>query len=101
MKNKISWEKIMSTDLIEHRIPEFPYPEKSCIYCKKNMTLVKTLHFHEFPANYKAIYVCYNKSCPAFDEPAERAYVKVYYSNEYAAKHLDGILLHFNAPWKA
>lgn len=65
------------------------------------MSLVKTLHLIDRPENYKAIFVCYNKSCQAFDEAAERAYVKVYYSSEIAARYLDGIMLHFNAPRKS
>jgi len=98
--NEVSLEQIFSSGLMEHRIQGFPYPEKFCVYCNKPMTLVKTLHVIDAAEHYKAIYVCYNASCEAYDEEAERAYVKVYYSSELAAENLDRIMLHFYAPRK-
>jgi hypothetical protein len=100
MQNEISLEQVFSSGLMEHRIPGFPYPKKNCVYCNKDMTLVKTLHVVNMQEHYKAVYVCYNTSCEAFDEAAERAYVKVYYSSELAAQYLDRIMLHFYAPRK-
>lgn len=97
---KMTIEQLMSIGLIEKRIAGFPYPVKFCVYCNKEMLLVKTLHIQESPENFKAIYVCYNTRCEAYDEPAGRAYVKVYYSTERAASMLDNITLHFHAPWK-
>lgn len=80
-----------SSDLIETRYPNFPYPDKNCPYCNKILTLAKTIHIKSMPFEFKCVYVCYNPSCDAYDEPGDRAYVKVYYSSEYAAKVLDYI----------
>lgn len=100
MMNSIDSDIIFSKNLIETRYPNFDYAIKNCFYCKKELTLVKTYHLLDTPFDYKGIYVCYNQSCDAFDEPAQRAYVKVYYSSPRAAKYLDGIKSNIIQPKK-
>lgn len=97
---EIEYETLFSLDLIEKRLPDFPYPEKNCVYCSKFMTMVKTYHLVDSPEDYKAIYVCYNPSCDAYDEPAEKAYVRVYYSSKKAAFSLDRIRSKIEQPEK-
>jgi hypothetical protein len=97
---EIDYDTLFSTNLVQTRFSNFPYAEKFCAYCNKNMTLVKTYHLADFPADYKAIYVCYNSSCEAYDEPAQRAYVKVYYSSELAASMMDNIKSNIYQPGK-
>ena len=87
----ITHENLFSLGVLETRYPFFPYPEKECLYCSKNMELVKTIHIKDYPFEYKAIFVCYNATCEAYDEAAHKAYVKVYYSSELAASRLDSI----------
>lgn len=70
-------------------ITGFPYPEKPCAYCNKKCTLVDAIHVTESPEVYKALYVCMNDKCEAFDEPARKAYAKVYYSSEEAYEKLE------------
>lgn len=100
MNDSVTDDIIFSTKLVECRYADFPYPKKLCIYCNKMMTLTKTLHLVNSPSDYKAIYICYNKSCDAYDEPASKAYAKVYYSSPRAAKYLDGINVGVQQPRK-
>lgn len=100
MAMEIDYDTIFSRNLIETRYPNFPYAEKFCSYCNKQMTLVKSYHLVESPQDYKAIYICYNPSCEAYDEPAQRAYVKVYYSSEVAAFSMDRIRSNITQPRK-
>jgi hypothetical protein len=67
----------------------FPYPEKQCTYCNKKCTLVDAIHVTESPEIFKALYICMNDKCDAFDEPARKAYAKVYYSSEEAYEKLE------------
>lgn len=71
------------------RILNFPYPVKPCAYCKKNCELVDALHVQKNPELFKALYICKNPRCEAFDEPARKAYAKVYYSSEEALQKLE------------
>jgi len=70
-------------------INDFPYPEKQCTYCNKKCTLVDAIHVAESPEIFKALYICMNDKCDAFDEPARKAYAKVYYSSEEAYQKLE------------
>ncbi len=70
-------------------IPGFPYLDKHCTYCNKKLQLVDAIHVTESPEIYKALYICMNDRCEAFDEPARKAYAKVYYSSEEAYEKLE------------
>lgn len=99
--NKIfDYDQVFSTHLINGKMTDFPYPVKQCYYCNKDLTLMKAIHIIETPYEYKAIYVCFNKSCAAYDELAEKAYVKVYYSSQNAANILDDIKTNVIQPEK-
>lgn len=75
--------------LIGSRIKNFPYPERYCTYCKKKCELVDAIHVNKHPEDYKALYICKNDRCEAFDEPARKAYARVYYSSDEAFKALE------------
>lgn len=75
--------------LIGKIISGFPYPKKYCKYCNKECRLVDAIHMTESPEIYKALYICENDSCEAFDEPARKAYARVYYSSEEAYQKLE------------
>lgn len=97
---EMPYETLFSLNMVDSRYPDFPYPEKFCAYCNKNMTLVKTYHIIDSPHDFKGIYICYNQSCDAYDEPAERAYVRVYYSSPKAAFTLDRVRSRIDQPEK-
>ena len=76
-------------DLIGSRIKEFPYPDRYCTYCNKKCDLVDAIHMAKSPENYKALFICKNDKCEAFDEPARSAYARVYYSSDEAFRALE------------
>lgn len=73
-------------DLIGKKIEGFPYPEKYCPYCERELQLEAAVHSAEMPAHFKAVYVCLNGECGAYDEDARKCYVRVYYSSQDAHK---------------
>lgn len=75
--------------LIGKTISGFPYPSKYCTYCNKECKLVDAIHVTDSPEIYKALYICMNDMCEAYDEPARKAYAKVYYSSEEAYQQLE------------
>lgn len=74
--------------LIGRKIPHFPYAERFCPFCERQLTLVEAIHVQEAPENYKALFICFNPDCGAYDEAARKAYARVYYSSELAFKGL-------------
>lgn len=81
--------KFFRGDLIGQRIKNFPYPERKCPYCSKKCDLVDAIHIQASPEMYKALYICQNPSCGAYDEPAMKAYARVYYSSQEAYQRLE------------
>ena len=82
--------------LIGKRINNFPYPDKYCTYCNKKCDLVDAIHVSEHPEMYKALYICQNPKCDAFDDEAREAYAKVYYSSEEAYAGLEMQRIYFD-----
>lgn len=76
-------------NLIGSKIKSFPYPDRYCPYCNKACDLVDAIHISAHPEEYKALYICKNNRCEAFDEPARKAYARVYYSSEDAYHALE------------
>lgn len=72
-------------------IPDFPYPEKTCPYCNKVLTVVNAIHYENDKYHYKALYLDPNPRCPIYDENAMRAYARVYYSSEEAFEYFRDI----------
>lgn len=68
-------------------ISGFPYKQQFCRYCEREIFPERVIHQLN-KEHYKAIYVCKNTNCGAFDEPAKKAYVKEYYSSNQAFKML-------------
>lgn len=87
-------------DLIGHRIKNFPYPERKCTYCNKACDLVDAIHVQKSPEMFKALYVCQNPRCDAYDEPAKKAYARVYYSSEDAYRQLELQRIYYNVKTK-
>jgi len=82
--------------LIGKRIANFPYPEKFCTYCNKKCDLVDAIHVTAQPENYKALYICQNPRCDAFDDVAREAYAKVYYSSNESYAQLEMQRIYFD-----
>lgn len=80
---------------IPHYIHGFPYPERDCPYCELPLILEKTCHIQENPEHYKAIYQCHNEKCVFLDNDGKYAYLRVYYSSDYAEEQLWKMLLKF------
>jgi hypothetical protein len=66
----------------------FPYKEKFCRHCEHEMSLMKVVHMEEME-HYKALYICENPLCKAYDFPARKAHAHVYYSSEVAFQNLE------------
>lgn len=71
------------------KIDGFPYAERFCPFCERELTLEKAAHIAEEPMHYKALYLCHNPSCGAYDEDAGKAYARVYYSSQEAFEKLE------------
>lgn len=76
-------------NLIGSKIKDFPYLDRYCTYCNKKCELVDAIHIALTPQDYKALYICMNPRCEAFDEPARAAYARVYYSSQDAFDALE------------
>lgn len=81
-------DRFFRGNLIPHTIDGFPYPEKFCRFCERELTLEQAIHLSE-PEHFKALYICHNRECGAFDEPAHKAYAYVYYSDTEAWQALE------------
>ena len=86
--------------LIKNIIKDFPYPERECAYCQGNLRLVSAIHLNEHKEHYKALFICYNPMCEAFDEPAGLAYARVYYSSPEAFSALETHRIWYDQPKK-
>jgi hypothetical protein len=67
----------------------FPYPERFCPYCERELTLIEAIHIQDHLEHYKALYLCLNTECGAYDEAAGQAYARVYYSSNEAYNGLE------------
>src|SRR5690349_561808 len=82
-------------------IDGFPYIERYCPYCERKMTLVNAIHIQDDPMHYKAVLICMYHLCPHMDrDPCGDAYVRIYYSSQYAADELTRTLLKYWRPSK-
>lgn len=70
--------------ILNRIIPGFPYVERFCPYCERLLDLENAIHLPGQEEVYKAVFMCHNTNCGAFDEEARKAYVKVYYSGNLA-----------------
>jgi hypothetical protein len=68
-------------DSLGRIIKNFPYPERFCPFCDQPLKMVDAVHVQDQPETYKALYICLNDKCGAYDEPARKAYAMVYYSS--------------------
>jgi len=77
-------------NLLGKKIEGFPYPEKYCAYCRNKLSLIDAVHILSEPQSFKALFLCANPSCDAYDEPGRKAYAKIYYSSEHSYRVLEG-----------
>jgi hypothetical protein len=80
---------------IPHYIQGFPYPERYCPYCEHPLVIEKTCHIQDMAEHFKVIYQCHNRECVFLDNETHYAYMRVYYSSEYAESQLFKMLLRF------
>ena len=67
-------------NLLSNVIKGFPYPAKKCPFCKGELQVVEAIHIKGQEEVFKALFICFNEKCGAYNEEASKAYVKVYYS---------------------
>lgn len=78
-------------DIAARVIEGFPYVDRHCPYCEQECSLTDAVHLMDTPEHYKALFICNNKKCGAYDEDARKAYARVYYSSQEA---FDALELH-------
>jgi hypothetical protein len=78
--------------LKQEMIGGFPYPEMLCRVCGSEMRLARVAHMQENPEHYKALYLCVNDSCDAYDV-GKKAYTKMYFSSELAYEKLGFLMM--------
>lgn len=87
--------------VITHVIPGFPYAQRDCPFCERELGVVNAIHLQGDEEIYKAIMRCFNSQCGAFDEDAKKSYIKVYYSGEIALNMFELVLLRYAFEEKA
>jgi hypothetical protein len=80
---------------IPNFIKGFPYPERDCPYCERAMVIETSCHVQDQPEHYKVIFQCHNKECDFLQNITKYAYVRVYYSSDYAEEMMWKLLLRF------
>lgn len=80
-------------DMPNRIIPGFPYAKRFCPYCERELQILKALHIMDQEEHYKAILICDSPLCDAHDEEARKAYLRVYYSSEFAYKALETVMI--------
>lgn len=85
---------MINNDLLLEYSPQkvysnFPYTIRYCPYCERQLTVHRALHIRDEMEHYKAVLICLNPKCEAYDEEAREAYVRVYYSSEKAYNILE------------
>lgn len=86
---EISKEDMFSEDIPSRIIKGFPYPERFCRYCQRQLLIWKAFHLQDEIDQFKVAYICLNSECDSYDEEARDAYVRVYYSSNYAYEKLN------------
>lgn len=85
----MSYAEFFSQGLIGRIIPAFPYAQRHCPYCEQECELIDAIHIQEEPEHYKALFLCQNLFCGAYDEEAHCQYARVYYSSYEAFRKLE------------
>lgn len=80
--------------LLSKKIDFFPYPERFCPFCERTLECVDAIHISREQEHYKALYMCMNDQCGAFDMEAKKAYARIYFSSEEAYRILQGKLIY-------
>jgi hypothetical protein len=75
--------------------PNFPYAQRFCRFCERELDVINALHNQDHPEIYKCIMICENPDCEAFDEEARKAYIRVYYSSEEALVLFESVFLRY------
>lgn len=97
----MNYAEFFSQGLIGRIIPSFPYVTRHCTYCEQPCELVDAIHVQQEPEHYKALFLCQNPDCGAYDEEARCQYARVYYSSEPAFRMLETHAIHTNIKRKS
>lgn len=77
-----------NTPLVGNIIEGFPYPERHCPYCEHELDLMQAVHMQDNLEQFKAVFMCFNQACGAYDEEGHQAYARIYYSSPFAEENL-------------
>lgn len=83
------YEQYFPPNLLGNPIFGFPYVERFCRFCDQPCELVKAIHLQSEPEHYKALFMCQNTECGAYDEDSAMQYARVYYSSDEAFRALE------------
>lgn len=86
----IDIRELFKNGLLAKKREFFPYPERHCPFCERELDLVEAIHLEHEPMHYKALFMCFNEECGAYEEEARQAYSRVYYSSQEAFDYLEG-----------
>ena len=62
---------------------------------RSDLVIENSCHIQQTPEHYKVIYQCHNQKCVFLDNVTGYAYLRVYYSSDYAEEQLYKMLLKF------
>lgn len=89
ISTRVNIYDVFRNGLLPKKRTNFPYAQRFCPFCEKELTLVEAIHIQESLNDYKALFICFNKDCGAYDEEARQAYCRVYYSSNEAYQVLE------------
>ena len=89
-----------NTAVITQVISGFPYPERNCPYCERELSVENAFHAPEHEEVFKCLYQCLNTDCGAYDEDGSMAYVRVYYSCKLAYELYEDLFLKIKREFK-
>lgn len=73
----------------------FPYPTRHCPFCNEDCSIINALHVTDTPEIFKAIFMCENTKCNAYDLLERQCYLRVYYSCDEALELFETVFLRF------
>ncbi len=94
-------QEFFSGGLLTSVYPNFPYPQRFCRFCERELEVTNAIHLNSEPSVYKVLYVCHNKDCGAYDFEARMQYTRVYYPSETARQLLEDKSIRYNPTRKS
>jgi hypothetical protein len=94
-RNYTAYDPMTGATFFPKVIDGFQYPKRYCPFCEHQCNVVNALHRLDHPEIFKAIFMCENPKCEAYDLEVKKCYVRVYYSSEEALQAFEAVFLRF------